>query len=100
MFVGVLEAHIQNRGLFSAVQTLFKLFLGDAFDGHGAILAMPLNHVKLAVADRRQRLPGRCVRNPIKPMGVGKDVFVRNTVQHDVARSQNCQPKILDCVGT
>ena len=41
MFVGVFQADVENRGLFAAIQTFFELFFGDAFDGHGAILAVP-----------------------------------------------------------
>ncbi len=50
MLIGVLEPNIENGRLFAAIQTFLKLFFGDAFDGHGAILAMPPAGVKFAGA--------------------------------------------------
>ncbi len=47
VFVGVFEANIQDRRGLAAVQPFFKLFFGDAFDGHGAILAVPRVAVKV-----------------------------------------------------
>ena len=39
MFVGVLQANVQNRRRVAAVEAFLQLFFGDAFDSHGAILS-------------------------------------------------------------
>jgi len=48
VFVGVFEANIENRGHIAPVKTFFELLFGDAFDGHGAILAVTHGIVKVA----------------------------------------------------
>ena len=48
VLVGVFQANVEDRGLVAAVQTFLQLFFGDAFDGHGAILAVPRRIVKVA----------------------------------------------------
>ena len=40
VFVGVFQANVENRGLLAPIQTFLQLFFADAFDGHGAILAV------------------------------------------------------------
>ena len=47
VLVGVFEANVENRRLFAAIETFFKLFFADTFDGHGAILAVPPADVKV-----------------------------------------------------
>ena len=60
VLVCVLQANIENRGLVAPIQAFLQLFFGDAFDGHGAILAVPQRIVKLARAKlRRASLCGR-----------------------------------------
>ena len=46
MLVGVLQAYVENRDGLAAVEPLFELFLGDPFDRHGGILALPQVGVK------------------------------------------------------
>jgi len=49
VLVSVFQANIQNRGLVATLQTLLQLFFADAFDGHGAILAVRRSAVKVWV---------------------------------------------------
>ena len=48
VLVCVLQSDIENRGLVAPIQAFFQLFFADAFDGHGAILAVPQRIVKVA----------------------------------------------------
>ena len=48
MFVGVFEANVEDCGHIAPVKTFFELLFGDAFNGHGAILAVPHGIVKVA----------------------------------------------------
>ena len=40
VLVRVFQANVEDRWFVAAVQALFQLFFADAFDGHGAILAV------------------------------------------------------------
>ena len=42
VFVSVLKANVQNRGLIAPIQAFFQLFFADAFDGH-ALFSLCLN---------------------------------------------------------
>ena len=55
VLVGVLQANIENRGLVAPIQAFLQLFFGDAFDGHGAILAVPQRIVKVASRSYAER---------------------------------------------
>jgi len=41
VFVGVLQADIENRGGIATIQTFLELFFADAFDGHALFSPCP-----------------------------------------------------------
>ena len=57
VLVRVFQADVENRRPLAAIQSFFQLFLGDALDGHGAILAVGVTAVKLRRAEPLAR-PG------------------------------------------
>ena len=83
VLVCVFQANIENRGLVTPIQAFFQLFFADAFDGHGAILAVPQRIVKVATLRlRRASLSGRFAREERQRAWRSGSLLTRHARRH------------------